>query len=58
VLDIETMQFAPGPTMQQAQSSCAVMLIDTERVLVVGDDTTEVLGVAAEFRPPRSARAA
>ena len=46
VLDLETMQFVPGPTMRNARSGCAALSIDKERVLVIGGSysaSTEVL---------------
>jgi hypothetical protein len=51
VLDLETMQFEPGPTMQQARYGCTATLINAERILVVGGGnraylaSTELLSV-------------
>ena len=52
VLDLETMQFEAGPTMQEVRLYCAATTLDAERVLVIGGNigagstTTEVLSVA------------
>jgi len=54
VLDLETMQFEAGPSMQSARYSCAATPLDADRVLVIGGSditreylaSTEILGVA------------
>ena len=52
MLDLETMEFEAGPTMEEARVSAAVAL-DVERVLVIGGGgiifdfaSTEILGAA------------
>jgi hypothetical protein len=64
VLNLEMMQFESGPTKIQARAACVVVLLDAEHVLVIGGyggtnsnynnlASTEVLGVAANYRRPR-----
>ena len=55
VLDIDTMQFEPGPTMQEARF-LANTALDADRVIVIGgrvngaeSASTEVLSVAGEL---------
>jgi hypothetical protein len=60
VLDMATMEFAPGPTMLQGRRACAAARLDSAqgpRILVLGGSdeetrlsTTEVLEIAAEGR--------
>jgi hypothetical protein len=54
------MQFNPGPTMMMRRWGCAAMLLDSERVLVVGGYSgksplafSEVLGVALKTERAR-----
>ena len=63
VLDLETMQFEAGPTMQGARYSFAATTLDAERVLLIGGllngaatATTEVFSVADERETQRRRR--
>jgi hypothetical protein len=54
LLDLATMEFVPGPTMQTARGGPAAVLLDAARILVIGghdvdDDfaTTELLATEA-----------
>ena len=54
VLDLETMEFEAGPTMEIARGGCAAVAIDACRVLVIGGEdnqtclaSTEILAAAA-----------
>ena len=56
VLDLGTMEFEAGPTMQIARFGCAATPLDADRVLVIGGRSngtnfasTEILGAADEF---------
>ena len=55
MLDLETMQFEAGPTMEVARGACAAAPLDADRVLVIGGEdhethlaSTETLGAAGE----------
>ena len=55
MLDLETMEFEAGPTMEIARGDCAAVPLDADRVLVIGGydngtylNTTEILAAAAE----------
>ena len=60
MLDLETMQFEAGPTLQDARYFGAATKLDAERVLVIGgyvigaaSATTVILGVAGDFETRR-----
>ena len=60
MLNLETMQFDPGPTMESSRYGCAACSLDADRVLVVGGcydgdflASTEILGAAKKQRRPR-----
>ena len=50
MLDLETMQFEAGPTMEMAHGGAAATPLDANRILVIGGSdkvttaTTEILG--------------
>ena len=55
VLDLDEMQFQPGPNMQSKRTGCLVTLVGAEQILVVGgydggykSKTTEILAVEEE----------
>ena len=55
MLDLETMEFEAGPTMEKARGGCAAIPLDADRVLVIGGcdngthlNTTEILAAAAD----------
>ena len=55
MLDLETMQFEAGPTMQRARFAFAATPLGADRVLVIGGyengislASTEILGAADE----------
>ena len=63
VLDLETMEFEAGPTIQRARGACAAVPLDVDRILVIGgyDDgtalaSTEILGSADEQETRRHRR--
>ena len=60
VIDLETMEFEAGLTMEKARDGCAAVALDADRVLVIGGEdtgtileTTEILGAAEETRRRR-----